>query len=512
MNVLLISSNQFKQPMPVIPIGICWIASTLEQAGHTVQVLDLMFAFKPEKAIMSAIDSFNPNVIGIGIRNIDDAHSIFLLEEIKKKTIDPCKKHFSGPIIIGGAAVGISGVEMLGYFDLEYALRGDGEISMLELVDRLQENKPVSGIKGLLIRRNGKIIEKNTPRFENNFEELPFSNPHKYIDLRAYLRRGANMQIQTKRGCALNCTYCVYNGLEGSHYRYRNPDDIADEIEMMHKEAGIDTFEFTDSTFNIPLKHAKAVLRAIAKKKLNIALKSVDLNPGEIDEEFADMLISSNFVEVGLSVESGSKKILENLSKNYKYEKVLAAEKILHDRNIPLIWVFMMGAPMETKATIQKTFDLIEQVAHWDEFVLITSGIRVYKGTPLSHSLERNGRQLSKDQYLRPVLCQPAKISVAEINKIVRRYILKTPNVLLLEDSISPVMLILSVITNVLKKKFLRIDESVLRTYVLYRRCQHFLGVDRVKSMLFETRQAWIPKVGETLGKVGLWPKKRKSV
>ncbi len=488
MNVLLITSNQFKQPMPVIPIGLCWIAATLEQAGHTVKVLDLMFVSQPQKAIRRTIAHFNPEVIGISIRNIDDAHAVFLLDDIKKKTVAPCKKHFRGPIIIGGAAVGISGVEMLDYFELEYALRGDGEISMLEFVDRLQENKPVNGIKGLLIRRNGILVEQNPPRFENNFKELPFSKPHKYIDLKAYLRRGANMQIQTKRGCALNCTYCVYNELEGSHYRFRDPEDIADEIEMMYNETGIDTFEFTDSTFNIPLKHAKAVLRAIAKKKLNIALKSVDLNPGEIDEEFADMLIASNFVEVGLSVESGSNRILKNLNKNYDRRKVLAAEKILHDRNIPLVWIFMMGAPEETKTTIQETFDLIEHVARRDEFVLITSGIRVYKGTPLSHRLEQDGRRMPADRYLRPVLCRPANISMAAINTIVRRYVFKTPNVLLLEDSISPVMLIFTVITNALKKKLLHIDEAVLRTYVLLRRCQHFLGVDRVKSILFEMR------------------------
>ena len=128
--VLLINSNRFKHPWPVIPFGLCYVAAALENFGnHNVRFLDLCFSANCEGDIKNTIRSFVPEIIGISIRNIDDTGGYkvhFLLEDVKNDVIDNCKKEFAGPIVIGGPSVGISGIEMLEYFDLEYAVRGDG--------------------------------------------------------------------------------------------------------------------------------------------------------------------------------------------------------------------------------------------------------------------------------------------------------------------------------------------------------------------------------------------------
>lgn len=115
MKLLLINSNRLKHPWPVIPFGLCSVAVALEAAGYTVGFLDLCFSKSPQTDIMNTIRSVQPDIIGIGIRNIDNAYGYqanFMLDQIKKEVIAPCKKHFSGPLLIGGAAVGISGAEM----------------------------------------------------------------------------------------------------------------------------------------------------------------------------------------------------------------------------------------------------------------------------------------------------------------------------------------------------------------------------------------------------------------
>lgn len=124
--VLLINSNRFKHPWPVIPFGLCYIATSLELNGnHQVSFLDLCFSKDCELDIRKSVQDFTPDVIGISIRNIDDTGGFnvhFLLEDVKNDVIDFCKKEFHGPIVIGGPSVGISGIEMLDYFDLEYAV------------------------------------------------------------------------------------------------------------------------------------------------------------------------------------------------------------------------------------------------------------------------------------------------------------------------------------------------------------------------------------------------------
>jgi B12 binding domain len=154
--------------------------------NHKVFFLDLCFSSDCEADIQSSIQSFKPDVIGISIRNIDDTGGYnvqFLLEDVKNDVIDYCKKEFPGPIVIGGPAVGISGRELLDYFDLEYAIRGDGEAVMSEFVKRIETQQPLEGLRGLIIRREKTIIQDNEPFRIQDLDSLPFPKPLRYLDL-----------------------------------------------------------------------------------------------------------------------------------------------------------------------------------------------------------------------------------------------------------------------------------------------------------------------------------------
>ena len=88
MKVLLISANTFKQPWPVIPFGLCCIAASVENARHEVKVLDLCFSKKPVAEIRSMVKKWNPHVVGVSIRNIDNSagyNTLFLLERGEKE-------------------------------------------------------------------------------------------------------------------------------------------------------------------------------------------------------------------------------------------------------------------------------------------------------------------------------------------------------------------------------------------------------------------------------------------
>src|SRR5450759_958781 len=200
--ILLINSNRFKHPWPVIPFGLICIATVLETNGsHNIYFLDLCFSLNCNEDIQKAVRNFVPDVIGISIRNIDDTggyNTHFLLEDVKNDVIDYCRKEFSGPIIIGGPSVGISGREMLDYFDLEYAVRGDGEAVMLEFVKRIENRQPLEGLKGLIIRREKTIIQDNDPFRVQDLDSLPFPKPLRYLDLDLYRRFGSPILIQSK--------------------------------------------------------------------------------------------------------------------------------------------------------------------------------------------------------------------------------------------------------------------------------------------------------------------------
>jgi radical SAM superfamily enzyme YgiQ (UPF0313 family) len=338
----------------------------------------------------------------------------------------------------------VSGREILEYFDLEYALQGNSERSFVEFIRRIGNAQSIHGIKGLIFRCAGRIVEENPPAYDEDFLTSGFPDMTRYINVKKYQEQNSHVQIQTKRGCALQCIYCSFSKIEGSTYRFRSPGNIVQEIEKAYYEHGIDTFTIVDSAFNIPLDHAKAVLLAIIEKSLPVKFGIPEINPGEIDEELIDLLQGAHCDNVVISVESGSDLILENLKKNYTRRHVLETAALFHHNikkdwnSLHLSWSFLLGAPLETEQTLAETLDCIKHIALPYETVFISTGIRIYKGTPLASQLESQNSYVTEDHYLSPLLLEPENISLRDINDCVDQWARQFPNILLNKDKLDP--------------------------------------------------------------------------
>ena len=488
--VLLINSNRFKHPWPVIPFGLCYIATILEtNQRHNVCFLDLCFSVNCAHDLKKAVQNFTPDVIGISIRNIDDTGGYnvhFLLEDVKNDVVDNCKKEFSGPIVIGGPSVGISGREMLEYFDLEYAIRGDGEAVMLEFVNRIENRQPLEGLKGLIIRRNTTIIQDNEPFRVQELDSLPFPKLLRYLDLDRYRRFGSPVQIQTKRGCALRCSYCTYNNIEGKQYRLINPRCVADEIEILVNETGINHVEFADSIFNIPLAHAKEVLREVISKNLDVKLHTMGLSPAAVDEELLDLMKTAGFNEVDIGAESACDSILESLSKDFKCSDVISTANLLKKKKIPVTWFIMLGALAETQETVLETLNMMGRLASKWDLVFVSTGVRVYNGSPLAEEIRKHDIHCTSDNFLHPVKIEPEKIGLADIHTIAKRYSFRFPNFYFYEkEHIIPGWML--IIGNFLLKAF-HSRQPVWRLLVLLKRIELALGIGWVKRGIYELR------------------------
>jgi radical SAM superfamily enzyme YgiQ (UPF0313 family) len=495
--VLLINSNRFKHPWPVIPFGLCYIATVLEfNENHDVFFLDLCFSSDCESDIKEAIQNFKPDIIGISIRNIDDTGGYkvhFLLEDVKNDVIDHCKKKFGGPIVIGGPSVGISGREMLDYFDLEYAIRGDGEAVMTDFVKRIEKNEPLEGIKGLIIRREKSIIQDNEPFRVQNLDLLPFPKPSHYINLKKYAHFGSPIHIQTKRGCALKCSYCTYNQIEGKNYRLRDPEIIASEIESLVRETGINHIEFTDSTFNIPLAHAKAVLREVIKKNLDLRLHTMGLSPSGVDEELLDLMKNSGFNEVDLGAESLADKILMSLAKNFQKKDIINAAALLKTKRIPVIWFIMLGDIAETKETVVESLTSIADVASKWDLVFVSTGIRVYNGSPLASEISRNNKDCTCDNFLRPVKIEPENISLNDIHVIAKEFSFRYSNFYFYEkENIIPEWILAGANSLLL---FFNSRQPVWRMLILLKKAEKALGITLLRKVIYLLKMRFSDKL-----------------
>jgi radical SAM superfamily enzyme YgiQ (UPF0313 family) len=485
--VLLINSNRFRHPWPVIPFGLCYIATSLETNGNQqVSFLDLCFSSDCEHDIQNSIRNFVPDVIGISIRNIDDTGGYnvhFLLEDVKNDVIDFCKKEFRGPIVIGGPSVSISGIEMLDYFDLEYAIRGDGEAVMPEFVKRFENKQSLEGLKGLIIRRGKTLIQDSEPYRVQDLDSLPFPKPLRFINLDVYRSFGSPLHVQTKRGCAFRCSYCTYNKIEGKQYRLRSPRRIADEIEILVNETGIHHLEFTDSVFNIPLPHAKEVLKEVISKNLDLRLHTMGLSPSAVDEELLDLMKSAGFNEVDIGAESVCDEILESLAKDFKRSDVIKTADLVKKKKIPVTWFIMLGSLSETRATVLETLNTIGKIASKWDLVFVSTGIRVYNGAPIADEIMKYNIHCTSDNFLQPVKIQPLEISLEEIHTIAREFSFRFPNFYFYEkENIIPGWLLIT--GNYLLRLF-RSRQPVWRLLILLKRIEQVLGIALIRrSML----------------------------
>ncbi|MBA4387677.1 MAG: hypothetical protein C0404_06825 [Verrucomicrobia bacterium] len=495
MRILLVNSNRFHQPWPVIPFGLGCVAAAVEQAGHTVRVLDLCFSSHPAQDVAAAVKAFGPELAGVSIRNIDNGagfNTQFLLEDVRGKVIEPLKQVFRGPIVIGGPSVGINGSEMLEFLDLDFAIRGDGEAAMVELLRRLQGQLPLDGMPGLVRRVNGLIVEDNAPMPVCDLDLLPMDKVYDHIDLEPYRRYDSSLQIQTKRGCALSCSYCTYNRIEGRRWRLRDPQRVADDIERLVRKTGINRLEFTDSTFNFPLEHCKAVLRAIEAKGLNLRLRTMGLNPGAVDEELVDLMSRTGFHDVDLGAESGCDATLRGLGKSFRKSDVLEAARLLREKGIAVAWYLLLGGPGETEETLRETFDTVNEAADPWDLVNIGVGLRIYNGAPIADQMLKRDPFCTTDGFFRPLAYEPAGLGIARLKAIVKREALRQPNYMMYdEDETTPLPLLR--FGTWLLRTFVP-SQPVWRLFILMRKTQNVTGISALKGALFAIRNWEVSK------------------
>ncbi len=500
MRVLLINSNRFKQPWPVLPFGLGCVAAAVEQAGHEVRVLDLCFSRRPARDVAETIRNYRPDIVGIGIRNIDNCagyRTQFLLDEIRREAIEPCRKAFDGPIVLGGAAVGINAAEILEHFDMELAVRGDGEAAMVELIRRLEANEPLDGMPGLVRRVGGRTVENNEPMRVSRIDDLPLDRVYDHLDTAAYRHYDSPLQIQTKRGCALRCSYCTYNRIEGRSWRLRDPQRIADDIERLVRQTGMAHIEFTDSTFNYPLDHSKAVLRAIIGRNLKLRLRTMGLNPGAVDDELAGLMVQAGFRDVDLGAESCCDRTLKGLGKNFRTADVLRAARILRAHGIAVMWCLLLGGPDETEETVRETLDTaIGAAGPWD-LIDIGIGLRVYNGAPIADRVRSTRPESAVGNFLFPTTYEGGALDVERLKALVKDRALRETNVFMYdEDARTPASFLK---LGAWLFRLFAPNRPMWRWFILIRRTEKALGVLALKRALYRRKRlreaAALPKI-----------------
>ncbi len=301
MKILLIQSLS-KNLRPVFPVGLARIISVIKDR-HEVKVFDPNLVPRQHLRLLREIlKSFQPDVTGISLRNIDSIDYIgreyfypdfvAIVQLVKKESPDT-------RLVVGGGSFSLfSESIMKDRPEIDAGVLLDAEASFPELLDHLDHPEKVKGI----YLKKGQSIIFTGHRSPVDLDQLPWPS-YEFFDLDRYLSRIIGIGIESKRGCLLKCAYCPYPFLTGSHIRKRNPVNVVDEIEYLVNHYNIKTFSFLDSVFNLPLSHAEAIISEISKRNLKIQW-SCWTNEKYFTESFARTAIKAGCVSFPLSTDA----------------------------------------------------------------------------------------------------------------------------------------------------------------------------------------------------------------
>ena len=396
MRVLLVSANREQINMRTLPLGMGCVAATARRGGHEVKVVDLLAEGADSSSFRLALESWNPGVIGVSIRNVDDQSmqdTRFLLEGVRDVIAD-CRAFSEAPVVLGGAGYSIFPESILDFLEADMGIQGEGEAAFPALLERLEAGAALEGTPGLYLPGRGL---QGARAFETELDRLPLPEPGLWIpaDLP---RTDTWIPIQTRRGCPMRCSYCSTATIEGRRIRKRSPET---SVRWMaeHVRAGFRRFHFVDNTFNLPGDYAREICRTLVKERLDVCWRCI-VYPGKLDRSLVNDMAGAGCAEVSLGFESGCDRILRAMNKGFGTGDVARLSKALAGRGVRQMGFLLLGGPGETRESVEESLAFADSLPL--DMVKVTAGIRIYPGTALARSAVEDGILRPEEDLLVP--------------------------------------------------------------------------------------------------------------
>ena len=328
------------------PLGVSYIAASLQKAGHIVSLLDCTF-LKKDEALNIAIAA-KADVVGIYCMVTMWDECVWFAKQLRSQ---------SRLLIAGGPLPTCDPEPFLEYFDV--VVRGEGEQTMLDLL-RVNERSPdLSRLPGIVYRSGAekKIVFSPERGFIQDLDQIPFPS-RELLPNESYIRYGKKKYgysvttVMSTRGCPYRCEFCS-NVVFGGSYRERSPKNVVDEIEEA-LALGYDRISFADDVFTMKKSRVIGVCREIKKRGLDFKWECL----GRVDS--IDYLTALEMKDAGcekiyFGVESGDDQMLELMNKKITTEEARKAVNAAHQAGLQVGAFFILCYPGDTDETVLKT-------------------------------------------------------------------------------------------------------------------------------------------------------------
>jgi anaerobic magnesium-protoporphyrin IX monomethyl ester cyclase len=332
------------------PLGISYIAATLQEAGHAVSLIDCTFLDR-QTALIRAL-AVRAEVVGIYcmVTMLDD--SLWFARQLRQQT---------RLLVTGGPLPTCDPVPFLDQFDI--VVRGEGEQTILDLLEASLQGSDLDSVSSIVYRKSSgkqgadEIIRTKDRLFAKNLDRIPFPARsllpnEQYIQ---YARKKYGYSITTlmsTRGCPYRCEFCS-NVVFGGSYRERSAGNVVDEIEAVLK-LGYDRISFADDVFTMKKDRVVSVCEEILGRGLHFkweCLGRVD----SMDAHTANKMKQAGCTRIYFGIESANEGILQLMNKRITPEQAQKAVEITRAAGLQVGAFFILFYPGDTVDTVLQT-------------------------------------------------------------------------------------------------------------------------------------------------------------
>lgn len=391
MKILLINPGQFlplkiNYPLNAFqPLGLGYLAKQLLKNKYQVEIFDVLaegydqetvqgqfrYVGLPNKEIRDKIRKFAPTVVGITAPFTAQAKAAHEMAKLVK-TVNPKIK-----VVLGGSYPTTHTERILDDKNVDFVIRGEGEVGFLELVKKIDVGmKNFSHIKGLAFRKNGKI-KLNLPRppiqnlddYQVAWELLPME---KYFEAAYQVKSSRSIStfgkrwatLFTSRGCPYHCTFCVGYQVMGRVWRPRSPENVVAEMDYLIKRFKIQHFDIEDDNFTLDKERAKKICEKIIEKNWQIGWSLPNgVRADTMDEDLVRKMKAAGCRRLIVAPESGDQRVVNQLmKKNINLKKVNQVVNWCRKYGITVDAFFLLGMPGEKEKNLLKTIQYAKKL------------------------------------------------------------------------------------------------------------------------------------------------------
>lgn len=355
-----------ESPKKLFPVGLGYIATAMKQGGFDFDLLDIDAHRHSNQQVSEIIARKQYDVVCMGCIVTGYKYVKQLAKEIKR--IHP------RAVIVAGNSVATSIPEiLLQKTEVDIAVMGEGDITIVELLTALAENRPWDEVAGICFKRCGETCRTQLRPVIANISGLPpidFS----IFDAEIYINNAKlsvsdplpvprdtirALPINTARGCIANCTFC-YHVFRGLPYRYRSPESIVGEIKEMIAKYNLNYIQFWDELTFFSKKQITEFVDKVIAENVKFYWEGTcraNLFDSEDDLPLMAKMKQAGCLAMSYSLESADSGILKAMNKHITTEQFSRQTELLHKAGLAVYTSLVFGYPQETPETIKSTFD-----------------------------------------------------------------------------------------------------------------------------------------------------------